>query len=242
MSSSHALRGPNPLAWLLAHALAFIPPGLVIALRWESWSAARGPLPLLATDAALRPALVVSAVLLGLAQGHLLRPVLPGWGRATLDGTALGLVVAATVEVLNPNQRSAFPPWWPELAAVWLPFLGLGAGLGQRRLLRRYVPGADQWLVYSLISWLFCLPLGLLANSLVMAPLTRDVLDWRPSPGASTVLMAVVVGVVLGSMLFFFLSQLLPRSAAPRSPAAGQPVHSRAAAPRESPDDDTPLP
>jgi hypothetical protein len=197
--------------WLLAHALAFVPPGLVVALRgpgtgWAGWL---GEIPWLWTDRVLRPALALSALSLGLAQGYLLRAWLPGWGRAAIGGTALGAAIAIAAEWSIPDNPANIPAWWPELPFVWLVCLGAGTGLAQWSVLRRSVPGAGQWVTFSLISWTLCLPLGLLANGFLHGAL-GGFSTGRLGLLAGFFPIAPLTGAALGLSIGFFLRALPP--------------------------------
>jgi hypothetical protein len=227
---------PTTGSWLLVHALAFIPPGLVAA---AVTGLARPGVPApLDPDLAMRLALVLSAVVLAVSQGRLLRGFLPGWAAASLAGAGLGATLAALIESALPDQTRPGPPWWMLLPGLWLPCLGLGAGLVQWTLLRHRVPHAGQWLPFSLLAWALSLPGAFLASGLISLPLAPLMMAAGALGGAQRLMglaaalgvaaLYLLIGPILALLLWLSLARLL-RAAGP-APAAQTPVTAESAA------------
>src|SRR5688572_14096353 len=139
--------------WALTHALVFGLVGLV--------ASALGALQQVASpwadDLDTRLIVVLGALLTSIVQGRLLRQRISGWAKASLLGASLGVGLALLTELALPDQPQGELgpvglPWSMILSVLWVPCLGLGIGLNQGQVLRRYAPGSPSWAAASLLS------------------------------------------------------------------------------------------
>lgn len=176
--------------------------------RWTGWVAAGelagfvvptvvGALVLVEPRAWSYPAMigagVLEGVVLGAAQAHVLRGVLPAvsvrrWIGATAIGAALGWVIG-----LLPSMTSEVWPGWPGPVLVLTGLVGAVAlvcsiGALQWLELRRHVARAGWWVVANAAAWGF----GLIAMLAVSTPL------WQPGQSIGLV---VAIGVLAGAVM-----------------------------------------
>jgi hypothetical protein len=157
--------------------------------------------------------------LLAVAQSQVLRVVLPAFpsGRWTVR-TALAAALAWAIG-LAPSQFADVWAGWPTPAQVTVAVLaGLGLlvtiGVAQWTVLRRFLPRAQRWIVWTALAWLA----GLAAFLVVATPL------WQPG---QLVALTALIGVVAGCLMAvstaavsgWGLVRLLPAAGVPEDPS-----------------------
>jgi hypothetical protein len=151
--------------WLLAHLAAFSLAaflGGLYEIGVEPNLFQPGPPHHIAGDQALPAGLIAGLPLAAIAQGWLLRRLVPGWGRATLLGALVGLALALGVVALAPRPGPVALAM-PGTSLAWLPALfafALPLALAQWLALRWRVTQAYLWVLANLAAPAVALPAG----------------------------------------------------------------------------------
>jgi len=174
------------LAWTTGgEALGFCVPALVATLTAGSPAAVALPVLLLAGAA--------EGAVLGAAQAHVLRRVLPDLPRSRWVAVTSAAAVLAWLVGLLPATLAGTAAGWPVpllvvLAAAGGVVLLLSIGTAQWTVLRRHVAGAGRWIAVTAAGWLA----GLAAFMLIAPPL------WHPGqPAVLTAAIGVLAGLVM---------------------------------------------
>jgi hypothetical protein len=231
------LRSSPPPAfarWLPAHLAAFSLAALLgglyeIAVEPNLFQP--GPPHHIVGDQALPAGLLAGLPLAAFAQAWLLHRLIPGWGRASLLGAAVGLALALATLALGPAPGPvalAMPgtalAWFPALLAFTLPL-----ALAQWLALRPRFSLSYLWVLANLAApavalpggWMLSLfwgmPLAMITTllfSMIRASQVGNVLGGLLLTGAGLISFGLLAALVTGLALRWILLRPAGRSAA----------------------------